>query len=364
MSTEMSPEKSFSLDRLLVWLDGDPDEAGRKYVRFQNEMISYAEQHGLGTVAEESTDEAFDRIDKKLSNALLNEHFNSAEIRDVSGLCSQIYDEAAKNQPSPSRRIWQILSEAARSLVVAITEAGKYEKNQRASLSQALNETLQRRDFYDAEDFNSSKFPATSSDNSLVERIEKIKIDLARGLSHLLQNEIERFNRRLLEAAYPSKITPNLVDTPDKDKLARCKHYVRLIALERIKKLQAQVSSDNPSDDTKKKLQIADETGKDPLKLLIEEEEAKKREQRSKCVEKCSQEKLSPLHRVIFIEYFSGVQMIEDDVLAENQKIKDIRKKLIEKYGVPDATIRTWVHRGRKIISNCIEKCMKQHEKN
>ncbi len=73
----MSADTSFSFTGLLAWLDEDTDEAGRKYVQFQKEMIDYAEQHGGRTVAGESTDEAFDRIDKKLSTALLNEHHNS-----------------------------------------------------------------------------------------------------------------------------------------------------------------------------------------------------------------------------------------------------------------------------------------------
>jgi len=359
----MSPDTSLSFTGLLEWLDQDPDEAGRKYVQFQKEMIAYAGQHGADTVAEESCDEAFDRIGKKLSSTLLNEHFNSGEIRDVPGLCSQIYGEGTKNQPSPSRRIWQFLSDAARSLVAAVVEAGKYESRQRALLSQALNEALRRRDFYNAEDFNPAKFPVTNNDNSFAERIEKIEIDLARGLSQLRQSEIERFNRRLLEAAYPSKITPNLADTPDKDKLSRCKHYVRLVALERIKKIQAEVSLTQPSVDTENELQIEDVKGKDPLETLIKKESEEKQEQKSRCLEKCSQEKLSPLNRVIINKYFSGVQASEDKALVEDQKIKDIRKNLAEELDIPAATIRTKAHRCREIISNCIGKCMKQQEK-
>ena len=360
----MSADTALSFTGLLAWLDTDADEAGRKYVQFQKDMIAYAEQHGGGTVAEESTDEAFDRISKKLSSALLNEHFNSAEIRDVPGLCSQIYDEGTKNQPNPSRRIWELLSDAARPLVTAITETGKYDSNQRTLLSRALNETLRRSDFYNAEDFNPAKFPVTNNDNSLVERIEKIEIDLARGLSQLRQSEIERFNRRLLESAYPSKISPNLADTPDKDKLARCKHYVRLVLHERIKKKQAQISLTQPSQDTEKELQIADVNGKNPLESLIKKEETKMQQLKSQCLEECRETNLSPLNRVILNKYFSGVQTSVDKTLVKNQKIKDIRKDLAEELGVPAATIRTWAHRSREIISNCTEKCMKRHEKN
>ena len=360
----MSADTSLSFTGLLAWLDRDADEAGRKYVQFQKEMIAYAEQHGGGTVAEESTDEAFDRISKKLSSALLNEHFNSAEIRDVPGLCSEIYGEGTKNQLNPSRRIWELLSDAARSLVTAITETGKYDSNQRTLLSRALNETLRRCDFYNAEDFNPARFPVMNNDTLLVERIEKIEIDLARGLSKLRQSEIEIFNRRLLEAAYPSKISPNLADTPDKDKLARCKHYVRLVLHERIKKKQAQISLTQPSEDTEKELQIADVKGKNPLESLIKKEETKMQQLKSQCLEECRETNLSPLNRVILNKYFSGVQTSEDKALVEDQKIKDIRKDLAEELGVPAATIRTWAHRSREIISNCTEKCMKRHEKN
>lgn len=359
----MSADTSLSFTGLLAWLDTDADEAGRKYVRFQKEMISYAEQHGGATVAEESTDEAFDRISKKLSSALLNEHFNSAEIRDVPGLCSQIYGEAMKNQRNPSRRIWELLSAATRSLIIDIAETGKYDSNLRTLLSRALNETLRRGDFYNAEDFNPAKFPLRSNDNSLVKRIEKIEIDLASGLSQLRQSEIERFNRRLLESAYPSKVCQNLADTPDKDKLARCKHYVRLVLHERIKKKQAQISLTQPSQNMEKELQIADVNDKNPLESLIKKEETKMQLLKSQCFEECREKNLSPLNRVILNKYFSGFQTSVDKTLVKNQKIKDIRKNLAAELGVPAATIRTWAHRSREIVFNCIVKCMKRHEK-
>jgi len=359
----MSADTSFSFTGLLAWLDADANEAGRKYVHFQKEMIAYAEQHGGRSVAGESTDEAFDRISKKLSTALLNEHYNSVDIRDVPGLCFQIYDEGTKNQPSPSRRIWQLLSEASRSHIAAVAETGTYENTQRTLLSQALNETLRRRDFYNAEDFITANFPLMNNDILIVERIKKIEIDLARDLSQLRQSEIERFNRRLLEAAYPINITPNLADTVDKEKLARCKRYVRLVLLERIKKIQAQVSLNNPSRDMEKQLQFADEKGKDPHKLLVEKEEAKNQEVKSRCLEECRQ-KLSPRDRVIFNKYFSEVQTYEDETLVEIQKIKDFRKELAGEFNVPSATIRTWARRVRMFISNCTEKCMKQQKNN
>ncbi|HEX8266324.1 MAG TPA: hypothetical protein VF596_13040 [Pyrinomonadaceae bacterium] len=359
----MSADTSFSFTGMLAWLDEDSDKAAGKYVQFQNEMIAYARQNGGENVADDAVDKAFDRIGEKLTTALLSEHHNSRDIRDISGLCKQIYDEGTKNQSSPSRRIWQLLPSAARLVVTAVAKTGECSGSLRVSLSQALNEMLRRGDFYNAKDFNLSYFPAMSSRNSPDEIIEKIENDLSRGLSGLRQTEIEQFNRRLLEAAFPSKITRNLFDTPDNEKLARCKRYVRLVLSERIKKLQAEVPFGYSSDDREIELQIADTEGKDPLELLIGKEEARREELRLKCAEKCSREALSPLHSVIFIKYFGGVEVNEDETTGENKKIKDIRRNLSEELGVPYATIRIWMHRARKILHDCIEKCMKRQEK-
>ncbi len=118
----MSADTSLSFTGLLAWLDSDADEAGRKYVQFQQQLIEYVARRGGHTVAEELTDEAFNRIDKRLAVFLLNEHYNSSEIGDVPNLCRLLLNEGTKNSPRPGRRIWEMLSPAIQSLVSKIAD--------------------------------------------------------------------------------------------------------------------------------------------------------------------------------------------------------------------------------------------------
>jgi hypothetical protein len=228
----MSTEEFSPLDRLLAWLDGDRLEAGRKYVQFQQELIAYLEDRGAYTAADRLADKALDRVDQRLGTSLLNEHFNSTEINDVPCLCRILHDEGAKDSPGPGRRIWELLSPADQSLVTIIAKAGKFDRHRRSRLCQALNEMLRRRDFYRGEDFNQIGVRLEIEKNSVFENVEA---DLGRGLTQLSQNEIELFNRRLLEAAFPTVIKRNLADTPDEEKLRRCKRYARIVLLEYFK---------------------------------------------------------------------------------------------------------------------------------
>lgn len=241
----MSTEEFSPLDRLLEWLDDDRLEAGRKYVQFQKELIAYLEARGAYTAADRLADEALDRVDQRLKTSLLNEHFNSTEINDVPCLCRILHDEGAKNSPSPGRRIWEMLSPADQSLVTTIAKAGKFDRHQRTRLCQVLNGMLRLRDFYCAADFNQIRLRFEIEKKSVLENVEA---DLARGLTKLSQNEIELFNRRLLEAAFPTVIKRNLADTPDEEKLRRCKRYARVVLLEYFKEPRSFDSSNEEWD--------------------------------------------------------------------------------------------------------------------
>lgn len=140
----MNDNSSFSFDRLLAWLDGDRDTAGRKYVQFQQQLVEYVARHGGHTVAEEITDKAFNRIDKRLAVFLLNEHYNSSEIAEVPNLCCLLLGERTKNLPSPGRRIRELLSPAAQSLVTKIARDGTIKRIERTRVSEVNSSSTSR----------------------------------------------------------------------------------------------------------------------------------------------------------------------------------------------------------------------------
>lgn len=357
----MNDNSSFSFDRLLAWLDGDHDAAGRKYVQFQQQLIEYVARRGGHTVAEELTDKAFNRIDIRLAVFLLNEHFNSSEIGDVPNLCRLLLNEGTKNSPRPSRRIWEILSPAIQSLVSQIADDGTFKRTERSLISEALNEILKRRDFYRAEDFNLSAIRAEVKKNS---KIENIEAALTRGLPQLSQDEIEKFNRRLLEAAYPLIIKTNLADTPDAEKLARCKHYAGIVLLEYNKEPQNFRTSIDEPDESNPMDANQDPTPNNPLDSITEIEDEEEKRRRLECLIECKRQKLSPRDSEIFDLYFTGIIIRSpgDEPLSDRE-IKEGRQILPKRYGVSPETIRTIVRRCILVLQPCIERCIKRQEK-
>ncbi len=337
MDTEMNPKESFSLHRLLAWLDDDPLEAGGKYVQFQQQLIEYIRRHGGHTVAEDLADEAFNRVDKRLAISLLNEHFNSTEIGDVPNLCLILLDEGAKNSPSPSRRIWGLLSPADQSLVSTIAREGTFKRIERSRLSEALNEILSRRDFYRAEDFNLSAIRAEARKNSKIENIE---------------------------AAYPQTIKTNLADTPDTEKLARCKHYAGIVLLEYQKEPHNFKTSIAESGESKPEDANRETTLIDALDNFIKLEDEEEKQRLRACLIECKRQKLSPRDSEIFDLYFTGIIIRSpDDEPLSDREIKEARKTLAEKYDVSPETIRTIVRRCILVLLPCINRCMKRQEK-
>jgi len=357
----MNSEKSHSFDRLLAWLDADSQAAGRKYVQFQKQLIEYLETHGAETVAEELTDKAFHRIGEKLESSLLSEHFNSREISDISNLCRHICDDGANKQFCPGNRIWKLLPNSDQSLTANLSRIEKIEPHQRVGFSQALNEILRRRDFYRAEDFN-SLVTQPHIDKNLT--IEKIKSDINRGLPTLSQSEIEQFNRRLLEAAFPVIIKRNLADTPDEEKLVRCKHYARVVLLEYLREPRHFELPNDETDNLIKKTENQSGARKNPMAAIIEKEDDKEKRKKLDCQKDCKT-KLSPRDSVILDMYFTGIviQSPEDEPLSD-EIIKIARKRLAEKFGVAAETIRTIAHRSREFVRGCIDRCMKRQENN
>lgn len=356
----MNDNLSFSLDRLLAWLDDDSHEAGRKYVIFHKELIGYLERHGAYTVAEEMTDEVFNRVDKQLASALLSEHFNSTEIADVTNLCRNIRDNGAKDALCPGGKIWKLLSFDEQMLVAELAETEKFKRSQRSFLSQALNKILSHRNFYSPEDFNLPTIQAEANKNI---HIQKIEADITRGLPKLSQKEIEQFNRRLLEAAYPQIIKTNLADTPDTEKLARCKRYARNVLLEYQKKPAIFIVPTKNNDESNLEESNPNAVLYNPFGSTPEEDEEEK--QRKLACQKECKNKLSPRDSEILELYFTGKIILSSAVEPlSDDKIRGIIKTLGAKYELSPNTIRTIVYRCKTVMLNCIEKCLKWQKKN
>ena len=353
----MMADTSFTLTRLLSWLDADPRRAGARYVQFQKELTTYLERRGAHTVAETLAEEALDRVDKRLATSLLNEHHNSNEILDAQRLCRSLCDEGVQNSPGTSRRIWNLLPDADRALVTTVARAETFERRQRSLLSRALNEILRRRDFYRPEDFDLTVIRKTGSPLH-----EKIEAEIAHGPSLLSQNDIERFNRRLLDAWYPKIIKTNLPDTPDEEKLSRCKHFARVVLIEYlnnpVRKFESTSSEHDERGEVKPAIQA---TANNPV---VEAEEAEEQRRRLDCQQECKRLKLSPRDRVVLDKYFTGIEIrSSDDEPLEPNRIRDVRKAMADELGVAPETIRTIAHRSREVIQKCIERCMKRQGK-
>lgn len=114
-------------------------------------------------------------------------------------LMEQIVTQGQAAAPSPGHRIWELLEPATRDALQAKPAADKpFEVRQRERLLEtALQEMIKDRDFYRAEDWEKVTLPAAARD--LRER----------GLATLAEDEIARFNRLALEAAYPDEIAPS-----------------------------------------------------------------------------------------------------------------------------------------------------------
>ncbi|MBI3839960.1 MAG: ABC transporter permease [Planctomycetia bacterium] len=111
-------------------------------------------------------------------------------------LVENIVAQGASKQPSPGRRIWELLDDSNKQ-VLGRKPNDPVEKRRRFfSLVRPLQTMLARRDFYRESDWVSVKL--SSAARSLH----------AKGLKNLPSDELARFNRLALEAAYPDEIGP------------------------------------------------------------------------------------------------------------------------------------------------------------
>lgn len=126
-------------------------------------------------------------------------------------------ERGEKIEPSPARRIWHLLSEEGKSAIRQIVTSQRQEtegetkkadlpvpEEAKIQLLFALNEILERSDFYTAEDFAGLTLPEEGS-ILLARHTQERGTRRSPGLS---PREVVRLNRILLETAFPKAIAP------------------------------------------------------------------------------------------------------------------------------------------------------------
>ena len=112
-------------------------------------------------------------------------------------LVEKIVAAGKSTQPSPGRRVWELLDEPTRQSLTRETK-DRFESRARfRNVVESLQAMILRRDFYRESDWDKSKLPASA------------RTLYAKGLAKLPDDELARFNRLLLEAAFPDEIAPS-----------------------------------------------------------------------------------------------------------------------------------------------------------
>ncbi len=115
------------------------------------------------------------------------------EVLDWKGLCSRLRNEAAKTQPSPSRRLFELLPSDVGQMIRETNGNGLEPTNKSHFISE-FNKVLKRRDFYEANDFERVAIKGEA------------QILLGRGRDSLSDSEVQKLNRLVLEAYYSTEI--------------------------------------------------------------------------------------------------------------------------------------------------------------
>jgi RNA polymerase sigma factor (sigma-70 family) len=84
-----------SFDKLLSWLDADRDTAGRKYEEIRQRLIKILSSRGC-TQAEELTDEAFNRVIRRLPE--IEEDYQGDHALYFYGVANKLYLEWARKK--------------------------------------------------------------------------------------------------------------------------------------------------------------------------------------------------------------------------------------------------------------------------
>jgi len=123
-------------------------------------------------------------------------YLSNSDLLDREKLIEQIIAAGKTDKPSPGKRIWDELDSAGREKLEN-TPSEQFARRMRdVQFDSSLRELLAERDFYDKQAWRDVRLPPAAR---LLER---------QGLDKLSDEQLQRFNRLALEAAFPDLIAP------------------------------------------------------------------------------------------------------------------------------------------------------------
>ena len=130
------------------------------------------------------------------------------DVKDWALLAAALKSGAAAAEPGPAKRVWGRLAPGARAALEEIAAGGALPADSaRAAVLAALNEVLQERDLYDEASFASVRAGLTGEAERLLANITEPGAAAATSAKEKGNpREVRRFNRILLELAWPDAI--------------------------------------------------------------------------------------------------------------------------------------------------------------
>ncbi len=124
-------------------------------------------------------------------------HLHRSDLKSVGAFPGKLVEQVKSSKPTPGQHIWELLPDDLRERLTALNKKDEPRESRRVlrPLVDALNELLERQDFYDKAAW--SRYPLGKEGQQLWER----------GLDNLSDSELRRFNRLALDAAFPDDIS-------------------------------------------------------------------------------------------------------------------------------------------------------------
>lgn len=119
--------------------------------------------------------------------------FSSPDISSWPLFLKSLKDASTATSPTPQRRIWEMLDQKSREVILSSSPLLPPDEKSKAVLVEGLNTLLQRKDFYKPEVFQGVKLNEETS-------------ELLKKLDTLSGDSLGRFNRLAIEAVYPPEI--------------------------------------------------------------------------------------------------------------------------------------------------------------
>ena len=142
----------------------------------------------------------------------------ATDVLDWDRFCRTLRDAGRQGDPSPARRIWRLVKPGGllgfmkknpQKLIERLAGGETAEPEARAQILAVINQVIKRADFYRAEDFKG------------IDLTEEAKAYVERDRKDLSEEEVQRLNRLLLEAAFPSALAKReLLELPEGYRIA------------------------------------------------------------------------------------------------------------------------------------------------